>query len=193
MKLAVLGGTFNPIHNGHLLIAEESRIIFEFDKVLFIPTNIPPHKDFTQRITDDQRMEMISLAIASNPFFESSDMEIKRGGVSYTIDTVNELYQNYEIEGKIHLILGGDLINDLFTWRSYEELVKKVQLVVVNRGNYKISKDIEDLPFIQTTKTTPFHVTSTLIRERILEEKSIRYLVPESVENYIRTNNLYQN
>jgi len=192
LKIAILGGTFNPIHNGHLLIAELVKDEYNLDVVYFIPANIPPHKDFKPIISDNHRIKLIELAIESNPHFKISDIEIKRGGISYTIDTINYFYSNFDIENRIFLIIGGDLIKDIYTWKEYDKLLSIVDIVVVNRGNNDVENNLKEFPFIKTISSIKFSVSSTLVRDRISKDLSIKYLVPDRVEEYIKTNKLYK-
>ena len=192
MKLGILGGTFNPIHNGHLLIAEEVRSYFHLDKILFIPTKSPPHKEFTPQVSDNHRIDMVQRAIETNNHFSMSDIEINRGGVSYTIETIKALYDQQTIEDRIYLIIGGDLIQDITSWRNYEELIQLVNLVVVNRDEHLPKNYVDQFPYIFPLQTLNFSVTSTLIRERLSTGNSIKYLVPELVEEYILKHQLYK-
>ncbi len=192
MKLGVLGGTFNPVHTGHLLIAETVREYFFLDKLLFVPANVPPHKQFSPDITDAERLKLIETAIESNPFFQLSDIELQRGGVSFTIDTVNYLYQQYSIEEKIYFIIGADLLKDLKTWHKYDELIQLINLVVVNRDKNNAKEYMSVFPFINTLELPAFSVSSSLIRKKLKQGKSIKYLVPEKVDDYIKAKKLYQ-
>lgn len=192
VKVGVLGGTFNPIHFGHLLIAEHVRDNFQLDRIYFIPTHFPPHKNFKQEVTDKQRLEMIQLACEDNPYFFVSDMELRRGGVSYTIDTIKEMYDILDIEGRIYFIIGGDLVKDLPSWKNFNELKEEINIVAVDREDQH-AEDYKDIfPFLDTVKSIPFFVTSTRIRNRIKNGKTIKYLVPNKVEQYILSNQLYK-
>ncbi|GMT50371.1 MAG: putative nicotinate-nucleotide adenylyltransferase [bacterium] len=192
MKSGILGGSFNPIHTGHLLIAEHVRDCFKLDQIVFIPAKTPPHKDIAPGISDEDRFNMVQLAVEGNPGFKASRMELERGGISYTIDTIRQIIFDTKIEGKIHLIIGGDLIKDIYKWRDYQDLITLVQIVVVNREGDLAENYFSEYPFIQSLETVAFYVTSTLVRERVAEGKSIKYLVPEKVENYIYRHHLYQ-
>ncbi len=192
MKIGILGGTFNPIHNGHLLMAEEVRLTFNLDRVYFIPVSIPPHKGYKPLISDSDRLRLIELAIEFNPYFYVSDIEIKRGGISYTIDTVKSFYSSLVIEDKIYLLIGADLIKDITTWMSYKELIEKVNLVVISRTSFKAESYKKDFSYIIPFNSTGFNVSSSLIRQRLLEGYSIKYLVPYKVEDYINSKGLYR-
>ena len=197
MRLGILGGTFDPIHLAHLLVAETVYQGFHLDKILFIPTYRPPHKDFKQEIADEHRLKMVELAIENNPAFELSMLEFERKGISYTIQTVNHLYNSMNIEGKIHLIIGADLVADLHTWKSIEELVQKVSFVLHDRDHSKAEKLVRQYqpryPSLVAAKDmVNMDIQSTLVRERRKEGRSIRYLVPEKVYDYIMDHELYQ-
>lgn len=191
MKIALFGGTFNPIHHAHLFIASEMADIFSLDKVIFIPANIPPHKNYTPQVSNSDRLKMIQLAIQSNPGFSVSDIEIQRGGLSYTIDTVKTLYQEYEPKGRLFVIIGGDLIPELHTWYQFEELCTLVDFLVYNRENEN-GKDISVYrKNIFPVEGMQLGISSTIIRDRFKNGKNVRYLIPDTVREYIRDNKLY--
>lgn len=198
MKVGILGGTFNPIHHGHLIIAEYTREYLDFDKILFIPTGIPPHKDRFQVLNGKTRSEMVSLAIESNPRFECSNIEIDKNGTSYTIDTINLLKKKRPKE-EFHLIIGGDSLLELNSWKGFEELIDSVDIIVADRyGAYgkSIIKEIDRLNKKRKKKiinlSTPIiDISSTEIRKKVQEGRSIKYLTPENVEEYIMERGLY--
>ena len=212
MHIAIMGGTFNPIHFGHLRIAEEVREAFDIDRVLFIPTFHPPHKDNGSLIPPEHRLEMVKLAIKDNPFFETSDIEIKRGGRSYSVITLRELREQYP-GTDFSFIVGTDSFNDITTWCEYEKLFKLTNFIVIPRPGYAVKKIGEVLPvelakkfwydaeqgvysnndgrFVAYMETTLFGISGSKIREIIKQGKSTRYILPEEVEDYIRKNNLY--
>ncbi len=210
-KIAILGGTFNPIHYGHLRTAEEVRELCGLESIFFVPVNIPPHK-YNQKLTlPEHRLKMVELAIKDNPFFILSDIEIKRGGISYTIDTVKELTEKGY---RVSIITGSDQFNAIATWRSYTELFQHADFVVVKRAGYRVKKLEECLPVELAEKfwydksidaymnsfdhrvtyidTTLLDISSSDIRRRIKQGLSVRYLLPPEVEEYIKTNRLYR-
>ncbi len=209
-KIAILGGTFNPIHYGHLRTAEEVRELCDLHSIFFVPVNIPPHK-YTQRLVQaEHRTRMIELAIQDNPFFLLSDMETRRGGVSYTIDTVTELTEKGY---RVSIVVGTDQFNTIATWHRYQELFRYADFVVVRRAGHTPRKIEECLPveladkfwYDKTTDaymnsfdhrvtyidTTLLDISSSDIRRRIKQGLSVKYLLPPEVEEYIRVNRLY--
>lgn len=214
MHIAVFGGTFNPIHLGHLRVAEEAREAFALDGVVFIPANLPPHKDDPQLAPADLRMEMVKLAIDGNPAFEASPIEIDRGGRSYTIDTVKALRAKGPEGLKVSLIIGSDSFNDITSWYEYEELLSLVSLIIVSRPGYLVKKPAEALPVelarrfwydlisgsyvnseggaLSYLGATLLDISSSDIRRRISGGGSVRYLVPESVIDFIAGHGLYR-
>ncbi len=188
MKTAVIGGTFNPVHNGHLYIGEEIRIQGNYERVFYIPSHIPPHKQNVSSVAPVRRMEMLSLALEKNEGIVL-DCEMTRGGISYTIDTIQFLYENYSISGKIGLVIGDDLVKGFKNWFKWRDLVSMVDLLVVHR-NFKddIKFDVPHRYF--SNLMLPF--SSENIRKRISEGKAFRHLVPESVYFYIKKYGLYR-
>jgi nicotinate-nucleotide adenylyltransferase len=193
MKIGIFGGTFNPPHYGHLIVAEFIREEVGLDKIIFIPCSIPPHKQnneyLSQIASPEHRFEMVKLAIIGNKFFEVSDIEINRSGVSYTIDTVNYFVSNFP-EEKFYLLIGADQFAEFHTWRKPDEIVQKVNLIVFNRPGFVIPKT--EFSKFATFITIPnIEISASTIRKRIRHGKSIKYLVPPAVEEYILANKLY--
>jgi nicotinate-nucleotide adenylyltransferase len=187
MKIGILGGTFNPIHFGHLHLAERVREKLSLDKVIFIPANIPPHKDNTDIAAPKNRLKMIKLAILDNPCFLVSDIEIKREGVSYTIDTLKILRKKFK-NAELFFIIGSDEVRGLNSWKDIENIKEIVQFVVAKRPGYSLN-NLND--FIQI-EIEEMDISGYQIRKRIREDKSIRYLVPEKVRRYILKRKLYR-
>lgn len=186
-RVGILGGTFNPVHHGHLIMAEQVRSQLGLDKVLFMPDNMPPHVDAKDAIDGKYRLEMVKLAIDSNPHFDVEDSELRRGGVSYTYDTMKELTVRHP-DVEYYFIIGGDMVEYLPKWYRIDDLVKLVRFVGVERPGYRHHSEYPivwvDAPHLE--------ISSSMIREKIEQNCSIKYLVPDAVEEYIRKEGLYR-
>lgn len=195
-RYGVFGGAFNPVHLAHLIIAEDVRQQMHLDKVLFIPYANPPHKETGDLADAEHRVNMIKLAIEGNSFFEYCDIEIKKGTSekSYTIDTLMELRQKYINEGvALYLIIGMDNLVELHTWKDPGKLFLLSQVLVLNRPGYLIHDVKHEYDRKATLIPAPdIGISSTDIRFKIKENKSIKYLVPGAVEKYIIENKLYK-
>lgn len=188
MKVGILGGTFNPIHIGHLILAEEVREQLGLNKVIFVPANMPPHKDNSDILPAKERLSLIKLAINKNRYFTYSDVEIKRLGRSYTIDTVR-FFKNKYSNDELYFITGSDLLKYLPEWKDLDEIIKMVKFIVATRPGYPLEK----LPtYIHTIAIRAVDISAFEIRQCIKEEKSFRYLVPDTVFNYINKKGLYK-
>ena len=198
MEVGIIGGTFDPIHIGHLIAAEQARTALELDKVIFIPAGQPWLKVNNGITPAPQRAEMVNLAIASNPHFELCSIELERHGPSYTIDTIIELRQKSDI-CMPYFILGQDSINSLPTWKEPVELLKVCRLAVVPRSGLgeldlcKLEKSIKGIKQNVVALNMPtIEISSSDIRSRVSKGQSIRYLVQPDVEQYIETHKLYR-
>jgi nicotinate-nucleotide adenylyltransferase len=188
MRIGLLGGTFNPVHIGHLILAEEAREKLKLDKIIFIPTALPPHKDNINIALPCDRLAMLKLAIKSNKFFAVSDIEIKRKGRSFTIDTLNELKVKFAND-ELYFIIGSDLLKYLNEWKDLSDILKMVNFVVATRPGYPLEK----IPhYIQTLSIRAVDVSGFEVRTCIQENKSFGYLVPDKVFDYIKKRKLYQ-
>ena len=191
MRICLFGGTFDPPHIGHLLIAQTVCEAEHFDKILFIPANKPPHKKVNTSLED--RLAMLNIAVEGNPNFEISDVEIRRGGVSYTIDTVKMVKQEFDQENnEIFYLIGSDSLMDFHNWKDPREILDECQVVVAIRPGFRPS-DISAwiLHRIQFANIPRFEISSTNIRHRWVENKTIRYMVTLPVWEYIHEHNLY--
>ncbi len=197
--IGITGGTFNPIHYGHLILAEHVREIFHLDRVIFIPSGAPPHKKTLEVASARHRLNMVKLAAESNPFFDVSDIEIEREGYTYTIDTLLCLKDLYGKDAKLFFITGADVILDLHTWKDYERVFTLCEFIAAVRPGYEEEKFQNRIGFlkgeygaaINLVKSPLIEISSTAIRERIACGKSIKYMVPEAVERYVGENRLY--
>jgi len=190
--ISLLGGTFDPIHNGHLYIANEVAAAFSADKVIFIPSREPPHRGATTA-TAQQRADMLDLAIQDHDGFVSSNVELERPGPSYTIDTVKTLVKCYP-DDEMTLILGADAYRNFTTWLHFEEILEYCKLIVVNRvenaDNYVSDERINsDSVYPLQVKSCP--ISATQIRQCIANNESIDGLVPDNVRDYILENKIY--
>ena len=192
MKIAILGGTFDPPHLGHLILADTVLKELNYDKVLFIPSKIPPHKNISGEVSDEDRLNMLKLSIEDDKRFSFDDYELKSEGISYSIKTLNYLYQNYNIDGKIALIIGADLIKNFHKWKEPEKISELANIVAVNREeNDNLDKENIEKYNIKIIIAPRIDISSTLIRERIKKNKAFRYFLNNKVYNYIISNKLY--
>ncbi|MDD5495497.1 MAG: nicotinate-nucleotide adenylyltransferase [Candidatus Omnitrophica bacterium] len=189
MRIGILGGTFNPIHIGHLILAEEACFKLKLDKVIFVPTFIPPHKEIAPSVKPKDRLKMVKLAIEKNPAFEVSRYEIDSKKKSYSIDTLKEFRKKYGEAAQLFFITGSDSLKDLFSWKDVNDIFKISKFIVANRPGYPVREVPKE---VETVVITPIEVSSEDIRKRLKEARSIRYLVPEKVRNYIINRNLYK-
>lgn len=199
VRVGIMGGTFDPVHYGHLVTAEGARCEFNLDQVLFLPSGRPPHKTTKQVSTAEHRFMMTVLATLTNPYFEVSRIDIDREGISYTIDTLRILREQYGPDAELFFITGADAIFEIVGWKDSDEYLKIAHFIAASRPGFSL----EELP--ETTRRwvgqhrDRFHVlqvpamaiSSTEIRERVHSGTSIRYLVPEQVDHYIRRHGLY--
>jgi len=189
-KVAIYGGSFNPIHIGHLLTGLEVVEKLGYDYILFIPDNIPVHKDFAGAAAAADRLNMVALAVKGIKRFFVSDVEIRRGGKSFTIDTVLELKKKISEDEKFGIIFGADLVHTLPSWKGIEQLQEYADFICLKRGNEKIPDSIYKLHHLENRT---IDVSSTEIRKRISGNMPIDYMVTENVKKYIMKNNLYRN
>ncbi|MFW6011089.1 MAG: nicotinate-nucleotide adenylyltransferase [Desulfosalsimonas sp.] len=217
-RIALFGGTFNPVHLGHLRVAEEVREGFALDSLYFIPAANPPHKSHREIAHAVDRYEMLLRATRGNPAFEVSELELQRGGRSYTIDTVKQISGGMPEDARCWLVMGVDAFEEIETWKSYTELFECIEIIVLSRPDARGGGDLIDIVskvvsdrisgqyrfepenrrFVHPGKKAvyPFSATSldisaSRIRSLIKAKASVRYLVPESVEAYIHEKGLY--
>ncbi|MBQ7703957.1 MAG: nicotinate-nucleotide adenylyltransferase [Selenomonadaceae bacterium] len=193
-----MGGTFDPIHFGHLSMAESAREIFTLDEVLFIPAAKPPHKVEKNITPEVHRLMMTYLATQSNKFFQVSPMEFLREGLSYTLDTIDALNKKFGAGTELFFIIGADSMADLYKWHKAQELVQKVHFIAAARPGVEVNLDelqkffgAEGMAHIHQIISPELEISSTELRERVKAGRSIKYLVPEVVEEYIFKERLY--
>ena len=193
MKICLFGGTFDPPHIGHLLIAQTICEEEQFEKIIFIPSLNPPHK--TKRIISpvNLRVEMLKSAIESNPHFEISEIEIQRGGTSFTIDTIQSYKKEFNIaRNEIYFLMGSDSLGEFHTWKDPQNILKECHVIVALRPGFKPSS-IPNwiLHNIQFANIPQFEVSSSTIRNRWKKNKTIRYMVTQPVWEFINSHNLF--
>jgi len=209
-RIGIFGGTFDPIHYGHLRVAEEVRELLALDKLVFIPAHVQPLKDGSNSADAKHRLQMTHLAVPDNPHFEVDDCEINRGGASYTVDTLDH-YRKNNIGSSLFFIIGSDAWLHIALWRDYMVLFELSELVVMTRPGYEAAPPEKVLPVeaakrfcydggryvysmgggIRFVSVTWLDISATYIRKRCMEGKSIKYLVHPEVEKYIMKENLY--
>jgi len=190
MKIGLLGGTFNPMHIGHLLLAEECFLRFELEKVIFIPAYIPPHKEVECGISVEDRAEMVKLGIAGNEKFELSTYEIDKKGISYTVDTLQYYREEYGDKADLFFLTGCDSVAELSTWKGVDRILDISNFIIATRPGWKKNHDYDGK--VEYINIPGIDISSTVIRERIRECKSVKYLVPEPVIGYIEKKGLYK-
>ena len=196
MRLGIMGGTFDPIHYGHLFIAEEARVHFRLNSVQFIPNGSPPHKPDRAITSATHRFAMSLIATGPNPAFGCSAIELNRPGPSYTVDTLDFVRREYPT-AELFTITGVDAIAELLTWKRHEEVVEKTKFIVATRPGFDLQILKERLPRAYLEKillvgSTELGISSTDIRTRMQQGLSIRYLTPDGVVEYISTHRLYR-
>lgn len=186
-KVCIFGGTFNPPHIGHLIMANEVFHALDFDELRFMPNAKPPHKEASQLASGEQRLHMLQLATEPFSYFQVEPLEIERGGLSYTFDTMNEL-KSREPQTQFSFLIGADMISSLDKWYKIDELVEEVNLIGVRRPGFEERSDnpvtLIDAPLID--------LSSTMLRNRFKEGKDVTLLLPENVQTYIRQEKLYE-
>lgn len=193
MKLGLFGGTFNPVHYGHLINAQTVKDSFSLGKILFIPSKYPVHKELEGDISSEDRFNMVSLAIEDNPYFDVSRLEIDREDDSYFIITVRQLPELYPGD-EFFLIIGLDAFNEVHKWKDYKEILEKVSVIVMRRPGFGKIDDtiINQARRVDFIDNPVIEISSSMIRENVRKGRSIKYLVPAKVEQYIKDKELYK-
>jgi len=189
-RVGIIGGTFDPIHFGHLAAAEEAREKYSLDLVLFIPAGAPPHKNTDSLAEARHRYNMVTAAIRGNKYFAVSRLEAERQGTSYSVDTVREIRSYMSDDSVLYFIIGADTAALVCTWKEYEAIEELARFIILPRPGHNSQDYISQN---EHTLTMPLmDISSTDIRERVIEGKSISYLLPAAVERYIYTNGIYR-
>ncbi len=190
MRIGILGGSFDPIHQGHLTLARESMKQFKLDKVLFIPASVPPHKKNDAFVTPaPSRARMTELAIVEEPRWEVCDFELRRPGVSYTVDTLRELRKIYPPPHELFFIAGADSLQDLAKWKDPEEILKLSEWIVAPRDSVPFPPSLPggihrlNIPLVE--------ISATELRDKIRRAEDVSHWIPERVARYIQERNVY--
>ena len=198
-KIGIMGGSFNPIHNGHLFLAENAYEQAGLNKVLFMPLKNPPHKIKLNNITDQQRVDMVKLAIQNNSHFELSEIELRREGMTYTADTLTYL-KEMNPEDDYYFIVGTDSLFYMHNWMKPEVVFDLCTVVAAGRDNAEEDRILSHIDFLKKTynariiyvKMPMIELSSEGIRERLATGRTVRYYIPDAVIEYINSNQLYQ-
>lgn len=196
-RLGIMGGTFNPIHFGHLVCAEQAREKFDLDAVIFIPAAQPAGKDPREVACGPDRLAMVRLAIQGNPWFDSSDIEQRRGGVTYTVDTLRDLRAHYPENVELFFITGSDSVRNLELWHGAQEMMGLATFIGATRPGYDLNEARRHNAtqrglHVEYIAIPALAISSTDLRKRVAEERSIRYLTPDGVIGYIEEHGLYE-
>jgi len=195
VRIALFGGTFDPVHFGHLRLAEEACEAAGLERVLFVPAHTSPFRRQEPLSAPRHRLQMTQLAVADNPAFEASDIEIQRGGISYTVDTVASVRAMYP-DAELYLIMGADTLQGFMSWYRPDAIVRECRLLVGVRPRYDLQAILEHLPDairerVLPVPMTPLDIRASDLRHRIRTGRSIRYLTPPNVIEYIQQHRLY--
>lgn len=198
-RIGISGGTFDPVHNGHLITAQYTMEKLELNKVIFIPSGKPPHKTRNDITSSEHRFNMVSEACERNSCFEASKIEMERPGKTYTIDTLKQIKSMYG-DLDIFYITGADVIRDIKNWKDFEKVFELCDFIAAIRPNYDKDSFMQDVKLLKSKYQAKIHVidvplieiSSTEIRNRIKKGLPIKYLVPQKVEKYIMENKLYK-
>jgi nicotinate-nucleotide adenylyltransferase len=193
VKTCLFGGTFDPPHFGHLIVAQTIFEAEHFDKIVFVPAHIPPHKKERKISSVALRLEMLKIATMDNPNFEISDIELNRGGISYSLETIHTYKEQTGLDREdLYYLIGSDSLKQFQTWQNPKAILEECQLIVAIRPGFRPS-DIPNwiLAKVQFANIPRIEISSTQIRARWVEDKTIRYMVTQPVWTYINKHNLY--
>lgn len=187
-RIGIFGGTFDPIHNGHLAMAQIAREEMQLNRIVFVPSHFPPHKSSKGVVPAVDRLKMVKLAIQGNAYFRVTDFEVNRSGRSYSIDTLKH-FQNKFKKSRLYFIIGGDAYAILNKWKSIKSILKIAEFIVVNRPGYMQKSGLIKCHHVIMPG---IDISSSYVRQRLKEKKEVRYWVPGPVADYIKKNKLYQ-
>lgn len=199
-KIGIMGGTFDPVHFGHLLIAENAAQQYQLDEVWFVPTGTSPHKEQKYITDDEQRCEMVRLAIEGNPVFRLSLEEVKSDRVNYTYRTLEDLQEKHP-DKEFYFILGGDSLKNFETWRCPERVLRAAYILAAVRDDMEGEAFGQQMSYLEqkynakgifALRTPNSSISSREIRQRVYNQKTIRYMLPEKVRHYILEHGLYR-
>ncbi len=199
MKLGIFGGTFDPVHYGHLILAETARESCRLDEVRFLPAYSPPHKQDRVITTGKQRVEMLELATAGFPEFVVDQRELNREGTSYTVETLTEMAEQF-LDAELHFLMGADSLIDLPNWLEPQRIAELARIIAVNRdssSSAELHEVVNNLPdsiksAVTILEIPQISISASDLRFRISENRSIRFLTPRPVERYILEHGLYR-
>ena len=187
-RIGFLGGTFNPVHIGHLAAAQAAKEALRLERVIFVPSHLPPHKTSRGVVAARHRFQMVRLATRGNPDLKVSDYEVRKRGKTYTIDTLEHFQKQFPSSTAFFFIIGEDMLDGLQKWRQIGDILKLVRFAVVGRPGYQKRKP--KIP-CRPVSMPGIDISSTDLRRRMRQGKTVKYLIPGSVEDYIRRHGLY--
>lgn len=190
MKLGILGGTFNPVHIGHLALAQECWHALALEKVIFVPAYLPPHKDVENDVSPADRLNMLRLALEEDDRFEISTHELDAGGTSYSIDTIKSFRKKYGEDAELFFLTGADSAESLSEWKDVDEVLRLATFVIATRPGWKAESPYGER--VRHIDIPDVEVSSTMIRDRVRRREPVDYYVPAPVVRYIRNKGLYR-
>lgn len=198
-KIGIMGGTFDPIHMAHLLLAENARVQFHLEQILFMPSATPPHKDHRLVSPMEHRKAMVQIAIESNPNFVYSDLELRRAGITYTSDTLEALHEEYP-DTEFYFIMGADSLFAVDAWHQPEKIFQRAAILAGNRSEVPLENIYRQIEYLEERfdgkigliEMPDIAISSSEIRKRCANGASVRYYVPEAVHQYLENHQLYR-